>query len=169
MAIVWRDEMSIDGGIIDADHKCLIVLVNDVESIQPGRTMRGELAVIMAKLDAYARLHFEREERLQIATAFTYSQAHHRRHGALMRDLAGMGAECGKVRDLSEMGAFHVRLCDFLYHWLMDHILKVDRLMKPFVSEMRLHSEGSVPLAKAVELSQGRTVGPSIPHRQLPI
>jgi hypothetical protein len=33
MAIVWRPQMAIDGGILDADHKCLIGLVNEVEAI----------------------------------------------------------------------------------------------------------------------------------------
>lgn len=167
MTIVWRSEMSIDDGLIDADHKCLIGLVNEVDLVHAGLTMPKELAVILAKLDAYARVHFEREERLQVATGFTYSRAHHRRHGVLMHDLNVMSAECKQARGLHEMEAFHVRLRDFLYHWLSDHILKVDRLMRPFVSEMRLHSHGSVPLARAVELSQDRVLASKIPVRQM--
>jgi hemerythrin len=167
MAIVWRSEMTIDGGLIDDDHKCLIGLVNEVDLIRPGVAMPAALALILTKLDAYARFHFEREERLQATTGFTYASAHHRRHGALMRELDDMRAECVKPLDLHQMGAFHARLCDFLYHWLTDHILKVDRLMKPFVSEMRLHSLGSVTLAKAVQLSQDRVPASGRPVQQL--
>ena len=169
MTLVWRSEMSIDNGLIDADHKCLIGLVNEVDAVRIGPAMPSELTVILAKLDAYARLHFGREERLQIATGFTYASAHHRRHGVLLRDLDVTRAEFKRARDVHEMEASRACLCDFLHHWLSDHILKADRLMKPFVSEMRLHSHGSVPLAKAVELSQDRVQGVKIPDRQLPL
>jgi hemerythrin len=169
MTIVWRIEMSIDDGIIDADHKCLIGLVNEVDAVPTGPAMPSELAVILAKLDVYARLHFGREERLQVATGFTYASAHRRRHGVLLRDLDVIRAEFKRARGEHEMEASHACLCDFLHHWLSDHILKADRLMKPFVSEMRLYSHGSVPLARAVELSQDRLQASKIPVRQLPL
>ena len=94
MAILWRDEMSVDDGVIDADHKCLIALVNDVDLVEPGPAMLAELTVILDRLIAYARIHFEREERLQVATGFTYAQAHRARHRSLMRELDGMRAQC---------------------------------------------------------------------------
>src|SRR3954451_22518317 len=76
MTIVWRDAMSIDNGLIDEDHKSLISLVNAVDEVQPGREMRGRIAAILEQLDAYTRVHFEREERLQIKAHFIYSDAH---------------------------------------------------------------------------------------------
>jgi hemerythrin len=51
--------------------------------------------------------------------------------------------------------AFHVHLCDFLHHWLIDHILKDDLLMKPFVAEMRRLSREVPPLEEAVAARQG--------------
>jgi hemerythrin len=169
MAIVWRAEMSIDGGVIDDDHKCLIGLVNDVDLIASGPTMQLELSLVLAKLDAYARHHFEREERLQIATGFTFAQAHNKRHRSLMRELDTMRAKPAENWGSRRMDEFRLDLSDFLYHWLSDHILKVDRLMKPFVSEMRQLSRGSVPLAKAVELSQDRPAVQVLPSRTLPL
>jgi hemerythrin len=86
MTIVWRKEMAIDGDVIDADHRCLIDIVNDVDGVRPGPAMPSELAVILMRLGAYARVHFQREERLQAAALFTDIDAHHRSHGALLRD-----------------------------------------------------------------------------------
>ena len=153
MSIVWRDQMSIDGGLIDNDHKYLIGLVNQVDAIQPGPAMPEQLAAIMVRLDAYARIHFEREERLQAAAGFPYANAHHRRHEDLARQLDAMRAECGKAVATQEMLAFQVRLADFLYHRLVDHIIKADILMKPYVVKMQLHTGGIVSLAEAVQRS----------------
>ena len=59
---------------------------------------------------------------------------------------------------------------DFLYHWLCDHIVKVDRLMKPFVSEMRRHSQAAISLAEAVRLSEAdRIPERAMLGRQLPL
>jgi hypothetical protein len=44
------------------------------------------------------------------------------------------------------MIAFHRRLGEFLHHWLVDHILRDDLLMKPFADELRLHAVGLGPL-----------------------
>jgi hemerythrin len=153
MAIVWRDQMSIDGGVIDNDHKYLIAIVNDVDAVGPGPSMPEQLAAILARLDLYAQVHFEREERLQLATGFTYASAHHSRHVALVRELDAMRAECDKAATPQEMLAFQLRLGDFLHRWLVDHIIKADVLMKPFVVKMQLHAGGMGSLAEAVQRS----------------
>jgi len=150
---MWREEMSVDGGVIDDDHKCLIGLVNDVDLVQEGPGMRSQLQVILARLSAYAEVHFDREQRLQVASAFIYAQAHRANHRSLMRELDAMLDECRKTASW-QMIPFHARLTDFLYHWLRDHIVKVDLLMKPFVAEMLRHSRAAVPLAEAVRLSE---------------
>jgi len=151
MSIVWRDRMSIDGGLIDNDHRYLIGLVNEVDSVRPSPAMPEQLAAILARLDAYARIHFEREERLQAAAGFPYASAHHRRHADLARQLDAMRAECGKAVAPQEMLTFQNRLGDFLHQWLVDHIVKADILMKPFVAKMQLHAGGIPPLAEAVQ------------------
>ena len=169
MAIVWRDEMSVDHGIIDADHKCLIALVNDVDLVGPGPAMSAEVTAILDRLTTYARTHFDREQRLQLATGFTYAQAHQARHRSLMRELDAMRAEC-ENGPAEQMVAFHARLCDFLYHWLRDHIVKVDLLMKPFVPRMQRQARGAVSLAEAVRLSEAdKTPEQAKRYQQLPL
>ena len=151
MAITWRNEMSVDGGIIDEDHKCLIDLVNAVDLVKPGPMMLAELNKILAKLCEYARVHFDREERLQVASAFTYAQAHRSRHRALVGDLQSMIAACNATAP-EELGEFRLRLSEFLFHWLRDRIVKVDLLMKPFVEDMRRHAKAAAPLSQVVQM-----------------
>ncbi len=169
MAIVWRDEMSVDGGVIDADHKSLIALVNDVDVVEPGPEMPARLMAILQRLSTYARTHFEREQRLQLATGFTFAQAHEARHRTLLRELDAMCAEC-EHGPPEQIEAFHARLRDFLHNWLCDHIIKADLLMKPFVPRMHRHAQGTVGLAEAVRLSEGGMApDPVKSHRSLPL
>lgn len=169
MAITWRDEMAIDNGLIDADHKCLIAVVNDVDLVAPGPEMPARLMAILDRLNTYAQIHFDREERLQLATGFTYAQAHHARHRSLVRELNAMRAECAAAPP-EQTEAFHARLRDFLYHWLCDHIIKVDLLMKPFVPRMRRHAQAAVPLVEAVRSTEAdKAAEQAKRHRQLPL
>jgi len=92
MTIIWRDEMVIDGGIIDDDHKCLIRIVNDVDQVAPGSKMAKELATILDQLKVYVRIHLEREERLQVVTAYPYAESHRVDHRTLVRELDAMRA-----------------------------------------------------------------------------
>ena len=167
MALVWRDEMSIDGGVIDDDHKCLIELVNAVAALRPDQGMLTMLDVTIARLVTYAEVHFEREEKLQAAAAFIYAQAHRSRHRSIAREMAALLAEC-KTLTRDALPQFHARLCDRLYDWLRDHILKADMMMKPFVAEMRRHGRLSESLSDAVRVRvEFAAGGQEAPYRQL--
>jgi hemerythrin len=48
-----------------------------------------------------------------------------------------MRADWRAVGAPKAIAAFHTRICDFLHHWLIDHILQDDLLMMPFIAEMR--------------------------------
>jgi hemerythrin len=147
--------MSIDRGLVDNDHKCLISIINDVQVIHRGPNLPKQVAEILTRLDIYASTHFEREERLQSAVAFPDADEHHQHHAELLGQLDVMRSEWASARAPNDMVAFHVHLCDFLHHWLIDHILKDDLLMKPFVAEMRRLSREVPPLEEAVAARQG--------------
>jgi hemerythrin len=146
--------MSIDKGLIDEDHKWLIGLVNTIDDVRPGPTMQDDISVILARLRAYARIHFQREERLQVSARFLYAKAHGLRHASLLRDLDGICAECDREMDPAQLMAFRRRVNDFLYQWLVDHILKTDVLMKPFVAGMRSAAVGVASLAETLRASE---------------
>jgi hemerythrin len=169
MTLAWQEAMSIDGSVIDNDHKCLIGLINVVEAMRPGPAMYAGVETAIAQLLAYAQVHFEREEKLQTRSAFTYAQAHRSRHRNIMRDMEAMLKEC-KQSPLAALPQFHARLCDYLHHWLRDHIFKADMLMKPFVADMRQHTEkfASLPDAVRMKIHYERPTGEEA-SRQLPL
>lgn len=151
MAIAWRIQMAIDHGFIDADHRCLIDLVNAVDSVQPGPEARREMAVHLDRLRAHTQVHFRREEHAQAAAHFINADAHGRYHHAVIRDLDIMRAECDRPMEPRQSLGFQHRVSQFLNDWLSDHIFRSDALMKPFVADMQAHTAGMVSLAEAVK------------------
>jgi hemerythrin len=85
--------MSIDNGLIDNAHKCLINIVNDLDVIHADAGMPRQVTTILDRLNQYAQSHFQREERLQQAVGYKLSEAHHHRHRALTHELDAMRAE----------------------------------------------------------------------------
>ena len=150
MAIAWRDQMSIDQGIIDADHKSLIDLVNTVDAVPPGPAMQRDIAAILDRLNAYTRVHCRREERLQAAMHFINESAHGLYHASVMRDLDALRAQSKRRMRGRQVLAFQRRVSVALHDWLIDHIVRSDSLMKPFITQLRTDAEGELPLADEV-------------------
>ncbi|HOV04041.1 MAG TPA: hemerythrin domain-containing protein, partial [Kaistiaceae bacterium] len=85
--VAWKDSFAIDDGLIDADHKYLISLINDVlVAMRDGRD-QDEIRRMIGRLRCFARLHFDREEILQSVAGFEERGFHARRHNELMIQL----------------------------------------------------------------------------------
>jgi len=93
MLIVWRDQMSVDGGSIDQDHRTLIGIINEFAATDATPAAIPVLEQILAKLDRYTQIHFEREEKLQRAINYPYHEAHRHAHNDLIRQLSEVREE----------------------------------------------------------------------------
>ena len=74
MKIQWRDALCIDNGPIDADHKHLIGLINELLDLKAHSSRDEKFIEILNKLKAYTVVHFRREEELQKAAGFPRSE-----------------------------------------------------------------------------------------------
>lgn len=167
MKIQWRDEMAIDHGLIDNDHKYLISIMNEFCETDPGDGSPDHLVSILSKLNSYTTIHFRREEALQRAAHYSYVDAHHHEHGDLLRALYGINqslfslnapvAEDPEDIDMppgapdpatpaGRVFRAHRRVAKFLHHWLIDHIIKSDLRMKPYAEAMAPTARGMKPL-----------------------
>ena len=151
MAILWRDAMSVDGGLIDQDHQVLIAIINEFSAVPPDPGADTELKRILSKLDSYTKTHFAREEGLQKSIQYLYRDAHRHEHVDLIDQLTRVRAELAAVKEKKELIAAHTHMTDFLHHWLIDHILQTDLRMKPFAAHLRKHAAQLGGLAQAVE------------------
>ncbi|CAA6603710.1 putative Bacteriohemerythrin [Rhodospirillaceae bacterium LM-1] len=134
MPIVWREEMSVGVKVIDADHRHLVDIINQLEIvIQKTETTRGEredgLRILFGRLRAYTREHFSREEGMQSTSHYKglrENQDHHKRLIADLEDLSQRFMEGEKAAQ--PVG--NEDMLKFLRHWLVDHIIKVDLKMR---------------------------------------
>ncbi len=136
--------LKIDGGVIDEDHRALIGLINDFIMAENNGASPQRLADIIKSLHKYSDIHFQREEKLQLAVGFPYHDAHKKRHADLLKELHKAGAEV--LSGLSKRG--HGLFSAFLRSWLIDHVMERDTMMLPYVNEMR--SIRSRPMSRVV-------------------
>ena len=134
MPIIWREQMSIGIKAIDADHQHLIEIINQLESTirnpPAGKNGREEsLRILFGRLRAYTREHFSREEGMQSTSHYKglgENQEHHQKLIAELDDLSS--------RFMAEIEINHPvtdeEMLQFLRHWLVDHIIKVDLKMR---------------------------------------
>jgi hemerythrin len=127
--------MSIDGGVIDQDHRTLVGIINDFEALPPAAASAEVLQGTLLKLDAFAKGHFAREEALQRAIHYPHRDAHHQEHARLISELGGLSAQLAEVTK-GELVAMQGHIAAFLHHWLIDHVVKSDLQMKPFVAQL---------------------------------
>jgi hemerythrin len=166
MPILWRPTMAIDNSIIDHDHQVLLSIVNDFDEAIPSMSGKAELERTLAKLHHYINVHMGREEHLQAVARFPERKDHHEQHGVLRRkldtidrkvaalDLSAIDAlrDAGEHDDVSfvdddavkQFLSAYEEIRRLLHTWFVDHIIKSDRLMKPYVEAMRPYA-GELP------------------------
>lgn len=121
-SITWSEMMSVGVPVLDADHKTLIGLINNLHRSIGDEEEYATLGSVLQALEEYAEHHFAREERVMEACRYPSLSAHsamHRRLAAQVRELkAAYDADRSSVR---------ARQClDFLHKWLIEHICSTD-------------------------------------------
>ena len=160
--IVWREQMSVDGGLIDEDHMMLIDLINEfralsgnfsdcrkgnngpvefnkcLQSFKPvcgsALNCHAEACQILQALSFYTLSHFKREEELQRQVKYP---VHADAHGALAGRLEEMIEELQAANKGDEFSDCVRKLGQMLANWIIDHILLEDLKMKPLVPNMK--------------------------------
>lgn len=125
--IEWREGMSVGNAVIDADHKRLIAIINRFEK------GGGEIAdAVLIELMNYADAHFMREEIILRNCRFPFLDAHHKSHQRMVGELTAL-LESWEVTPRADQALKIDEIANFLRYWLVDHILKEDLPMKPYV------------------------------------
>jgi len=121
----WGDDMVIDHGPIDQDHRKLVDLVNELHTA----TTRGEgqtvVSKIMSELIFYTTDHLVREEKEMERVGFPDLVEHKRSHALFMEDLH-------RLVDKQAKGSITVasQLSTLLRDWLSIHIRRSDHQLR---------------------------------------
>ncbi len=150
MFMTWKEKFSIDGDIIDSDHKHLIEIMDGVMTLISSNAPGNAVISMLEALKEFSRKHFEREESLQKACNFAEGAEHHQKHEKLIADLEAYIDGLSEIRH-GNLAAEEIekRLRDtkrFMTRWLIAHILGEDMKMKPYVIAMRGRAREMSPL-----------------------
>lgn len=126
----WTDKMSVGIDTIDADHKKLLSLVNELHSVVRKKEPPDTVGRVLRDLLAYADYHFEAEEQLLRLIRYPDLDRHKEIHGKLKDQVAALEE---RYRDDPKKGS--VKMFDFLSDWLMRHILGEDMKYKALLLE----------------------------------
>lgn len=132
----WADDMVIDAGPIDSDHKKLVDLVNELHSATTEGRGFEVIEKIMTELIGYTREHLEREEQLMASLRFPNLERHKIGHMHFAKQLDELQKKYGE-------GSLTVasQLSTVLRDWLSLHIRRSDKEIKVFL-EKRQTSKG---------------------------
>ncbi len=138
MAILWRDEMSVGDELIDSDHRYLICMINTVELAMVTREDNNTLTVALDQLEYYTQVHFQHEEELLEKINYPQYFNHRKSHMDLVKQLKDIKKKMFELRVNSDHYNDKLTdLVDFLRKWLLDHVIKEDLLMKPYILKHR--------------------------------
>ena len=124
----WNQGYVIGNATIDAQHRRLVDLINDLaDAIDAGRG-RDVLGQVLDELVAYAATHFKDEERIFAASAYPETRMHRSQHEAFT-------FQAIKLRDEYRSGAnvLSADTLSFLREWLNGHILGTDKGYVPYL------------------------------------
>lgn len=129
--IVWSDEtFSVGHAKIDEQHKILVKNLNDLIVLQKQRFNQKQQRQIIAQLEKYVDLHLRYEEALLRKVGYDAYDEHEQLHSEFL-----MEVEMWSMMVEDEDPALPGRMCAFLKHWLMEHILGEDMKFRAYIKQ----------------------------------
>lgn len=124
----WADDLVIDNGVIDADHRQLVDVVNELHSATTQGTGHEVVADIIDRLIAYTRQHFAREEQIMASSKFPALASHQAKHQQIIREIEALKGK-------HDQGSITVasQLSTLLRDWLSVHIRRSDKELLVFM------------------------------------
>lgn len=137
MSIPWKDEYSVNVKIIDDQHKYFIGLINELYDTVVNKKPKEKIQEIFAKLDAYAVLHFETEEKYFDLFHYELAEEHKKEHEKLL----GEAKKFKKYYESHPENIYDIigEMFEFLENWLVDHLANQDKKYTECFNKNGLH------------------------------
>ena len=120
--IQWNDRLSVQVESMDAQHKKLIAMINELNDAMKqgkGKDMAGK---ILDGLVSYTVTHFANEEKLMASAGYPQLAEHKVEHQKLIAQVTDF-----QKKFKSGNTAITIDLMSFLTKWLTSHIEQVDK------------------------------------------
>lgn len=141
----WTRLYSVGHPALDAQHRKLFVLINDLVGLQQADATAQRQAVIdtLPRLGKYAERHFKAEELLMARAGAAQLEEHREKHRALLAQVQ----QLQRTIDAGKQPPFHELLL-FLRYWLAEHILVTDKRYAPAMAKLLIAGELSEAAAE---------------------
>ncbi len=145
-SIKWRTELSIDQGIIDADHRYVIATINRFQEKIGSFKKSDDALEILKDVRFYIEKHFAREEKLLRAARFPFLDAQQHEHSYLIKTIddaiaeikpIGFGQKWQAKKGETDINTAGEQFGQFVGDWFINHVIKTDFRMKPYVAKMK--------------------------------
>lgn len=126
----WNEKMSVGVAAIDAEHKTLVGMLNDLyDGLQAGKAAEA-LGRVLDSLISYTAAHFTHEEELFARTGYPAAAAHKKEHDDLTKQVLDVQAKY----KAGVSGTLSLEVMTFLKTWLVTHIQGSDRSYGPHLN-----------------------------------
>lgn len=152
--IEWSDEFALGIGEIDEQHKALVGMINALDASTHESYSQENMRRLLSELNDYVRDHFGFEERLMAGGGCTQELVtrhlgEHAYFRSVLRDLT-TDFENGR-------SSITIPLIEYLVHWLLHHIVVVDRAMAQQLSAAEPQLKKRVEAALMQEMTDDLT------------
>ena len=128
----WNDSLSVGNEVFDDDHKNLIKLVDKLNEALKSGESKAALADIFDELIKYTKEHFKREEDLMQRIGYAEFKMHKEAHERLISAIE----DCQKNFESGDT-ILDDQMPIFLFDWLFNHILLVDKKLSWAVQQFK--------------------------------
>ncbi len=128
----WSDKLSVGVPSIDAQHKKLVSMVNELFDAMRSGHGKDAVGKTLTGLIQYTVTHFDYEEQLFAKTGYPDTAAHKKEHEDLKKKVSALQE---KIKTGTSIGAAQsMEVMEFLKGWLVNHILVVDKKYGPHLA-----------------------------------
>ncbi len=113
----WDDDLSVGIDIIDAHHRYLFDLINDLHTVVVNKRGAREVARLIKSLDMYAKIHFRAEEQMMAHYKFAGIERQFHQHHAFEEKIGEFYEELHANPMVAQFDALA-----YLRNWLVNHI-----------------------------------------------
>jgi len=126
--LIWKDSYSIGMDLIDTQHKHLFDIGNQAyELLKNGLKIDkyDEIVLIIEDLANYTKYHFKCEEEYMIKINYSRYEIQKKEHTDFIKKIDGI-----QLHNIDENQQKYIEeLLNFVFNWVLEHILKEDKLI----------------------------------------
>lgn len=119
----WTDKLSIRVPEMDKQHQQLVAMLNEYHDAMKAGKGRDTLGGIMNRLVSYTKTHLSNEERFLESIDYAFINSHKTEHRKFTEQVMQL-----KTQYDGGDNTVGIKLLTLLRDWLINHILKVDRM-----------------------------------------